>query len=85
MPNVHKRKKVSESVARPARTVIQATPAFLITELIDSFHDLTDYQFGLVVLILTAGISWVQTTVENELGKGLLRQVPPTEAPLVDE
>lgn len=79
------RKQVSESIARSGRTAIQATPAFLITELIDSFHDLSDYQFGIVVLLLTAGISFVQTEVENYLGKAVLRSVPPTKSPVVDE
>lgn len=84
MPNKH-RKRVSESVARPARTVIQGTPAWLITSLIDSFYDLTDYQFGIVALLLTGAISYVQTEIENHLGKGLLRNVPPTETPVVDQ
>lgn len=84
MPRNH-RKQVSESVARPARTAIQATPAFLITQLIDAFYDLNDTQFGLVVLILTALISFVQTEIENQAGKGLLRSVPPTKSPVVDE
>lgn len=83
MPN--HRKKVSESVARPARTAIQATPAFILTQLVDSFYNLNDTQFGLVVLVLTALISYVQTEIENHTGKGLLRNVPPTDAPVVDE
>ena len=84
MPNRH-RKKVSESVARTGRTAIQGTPAWLITLLVDSFYDLTDYQFGLVALILTGAISYAQAEIENHLGKGLLRNVPPTDAPVVDQ
>lgn len=79
------RKKVSESVARPTRTAIQGTPAYLITLLIDTFYNLTDYQFGLVALILTGLVCFIQTEIENHTGKGILRSVPPTQSPVVDQ
>jgi hypothetical protein len=80
------RKKVNEAVARPARTAVQATPAFLITSFIDStIWDMNDETFGLVVLILTTVFSFVQTAIENSRGKGLMRNVPPKEAPVIDD
>lgn len=79
-----KHKSVNEPVARGTRTIIQATPAYLIALLIDSFWNMDDNQFGIVVLLLTAAVSFIQTAVENYTGKGLLRHVPPTASPVVD-
>lgn len=76
---------VSEVLARPVRTAVQGTPAWIITEMVDAFLvDLTDRQYGILVLFLTMVFSFVQTAIENKTGKGLLRKVPPTEAPVVD-
>lgn len=76
---------VSEVLARPVRTAVQGTPAWIITEMVDAFLvDLTDRQYGILVLFLTMVFSFVQTAIENKTGKGLLRNVPPTEAPVVD-
>lgn len=77
--------KVSEALARPVRTGLQGTPAWVITEGIDAWvYDMNDRQYGVLVLLLTMLVGWMQTAYENHVGKGLLRQVPPTEAPVVD-
>lgn len=78
-------KRVSEALARPIRTGMQATPAWVITEGIDALvWDMTDRQFGAVMGILTLVIGWVQVTVENAKGKAILRAVPPKQAPVID-
>lgn len=79
--------RVSEALARPARTVVQGTPAWIITELLDSYGwvPMDERQYGATVLALTVIIGWAQTLVENRLGKALFRQVPPTTAPVVDD
>lgn len=87
MPGRHenRRPRVNDALARTARTGLQGTPAWLAVALLDTFVDLSDKQFGLLVLILTGLIGWAQATVENAVGAGILRQVPPTTAPVVDE
>lgn len=77
------KKQVSEAVARPARGVIQATPAYIITSFIDStVWDMDDQTFGLVVVGLTAVFSFIQNKLENKKGKAWwLRSVPPESVP----
>lgn len=78
--------RVNEVVARPVRTVVQGTPAWIITEVIDSFvYDMNDQQFGVLVLFLAMVFSAAQTAYENYKGKGFLRSVPPTNVPVVDK
>lgn len=77
-------KKVSEALARPVRTGLQGTPAWIITEGIDAwFYDMNDRQYGITVLFLTMAFGYVQAIVENYLGKGLLRNMTPTGTPVV--
>jgi len=76
---------VSEVIARPTRTAVQATPSFAVTEFIDAFlYDMSDRQYGALVVLLTLIVGLVQNAVENYSGKGFLRKVPPTDAPVVD-
>jgi hypothetical protein len=78
-------KKVSEAFARPARTAIQATPAWIITEFVDAwFYDMNDRQFGVLVLLLTTLFAWGQAAIENAKGAGFLRSVPPTKVAVTD-
>jgi hypothetical protein len=62
-------------VARPARTAVQGSAAFAVTELLDSFSILPmdERQYGAVLLILTIVFGAIQIAVENHIGKGLLR------------
>lgn len=77
--------RVSEAIARPTRTALQGTPAWVITEFADSWlYDMSDRQYGAAVLLLTMIISYIQTTVENRRGVGFMRDVPPTTAAVVD-
>lgn len=78
--------KVSEAVARPARTLIQSGPGWAVIELIESYelYDFTDRQYGITLLLLTALASFVQNRLENRRGKGFfLRNVGPKESPVV--
>lgn len=76
--------RVSEAVARPVRTAAQATPAWILTEMVDAFfYDLADRQFAVLVLFLTLVFGWMQNAWENYRGQGLfLRKVPPRTVPV---
>ncbi|NUO57299.1 MAG: hypothetical protein HOV78_11585 [Hamadaea sp.] len=76
--------RVSQAVTRPARTAVQGGLAFAITELLDSFGILPmdERQYAAVLLILTIVLGAVQAAVENRIGKGFLRPVPPTDDPV---
>lgn len=76
---------VSTAIAAPIRTVVQGTPAWAITEFLDSFGivHMDERQFGVTVLLLTAVIAALQNLVENAQGRGFLRRVPPTDTPVV--
>lgn len=64
------------AVARPLRTAIQASPAWVITECIDAFiYDMSDRQFGALMGLLLVLVSWTQVLVENKAGVGLFRDV----------
>lgn len=77
--------RVSEAIARPARTGPQAVIAFAIVEFIDSFiSDLTEKQYGAAVGLLILILAGLQVLVENWSGKAFFRAVPPTKQPVVD-
>jgi hypothetical protein len=77
---------VSDAVARPARTGLQGGAGWVVAEFIDAFlWDMDDRQYGIAVVVLGSVISWIQNTVENHYGKGLLRQVPEPDPPVVDD
>lgn len=82
MPN----KTVSWAVAGPTRTLIQAGPSYAIVEGIDAFlYNMNDRQYAALVVLLTMLLGFVQASVENGIGKAILRRVPPTEVPVVDD
>lgn len=79
-------KQVSAAVSRPARTALQATPAFAIVAFADAWiYNMSDTQFGAAVGLLTVVLGVIQNATENRLGKGLLRRVPPTTDPVPGE
>lgn len=79
-------KTVSWAIAGPTRTLIQAAPAAAIVEFIESFfYDLSDQQYASLVVILTMVFGYIQALIENSTGKAILRKVPPTEVPVVDD
>jgi hypothetical protein len=77
---------VSEAVARPVRGLGQGGVGWVVVEAIEAFniYDFTEKQYGLAVVIISALVSFLQNLLENKLGKGLLRKVPPKEVPVVD-
>lgn len=79
-------KQVSAAVTRPARTALQATPAFAVVAFVDAWiYDMTDVRFGAAVGLMTVLVGVGQNLVENRLGKGFLRRVPPTTDPVPGE
>lgn len=77
---------VMDAIARPARTAMQATPAWIITEFVDAwFYDMNDRQFSVTVLALTMVFSSLHALIEDRVGKGILRRVPAPPAPVIDE
>lgn len=75
---------IRPSRARGARTALQGGAGYVVAELIDTFLALSDSQLALLAVILTALFSWVQTTVEDYIGKALLREVPEADQPVAD-
>lgn len=79
--------RVSEAVARPVRGVGQGGAGWAVIEVVEAFHiyEFDERQSIISIIILTALVSFLQNTIENRLGKGLLRNVPPTTVPVVDD
>jgi hypothetical protein len=76
---------ISEAIARPVRTAGQLASSAVVVEFIDSFaYDLNEKQYAAAIAFLALVVGWVQVLIENRRGKALLRQVPPTTAPVVD-
>lgn len=79
-------KQVSWAVAGPTRTLIQAGPSYAFVEFVDAFfYDMTDRQYAALVVLLTLLLGFGQAVIENGLQKAILRKVPPTEVPVVDD
>lgn len=77
---------VADSLARPIRTGMQATPALIITEGIDAFvWDMADRQYGVMVGLLTIAIGAAQNLYEDWKGKAFLREMPAPPTPITDE
>lgn len=77
---------VSSAVARPVRTAVQAAPAWVVTEFVDSFFvDLTEKQYGALVAALMLLFSWLQVLGENVLGKAFMRRLSAPAVPVVDK
>lgn len=78
--------RISEAVARPLRTAPQGGAAWAFTEGIDAFiYDMNDRQYGISIVLLTMLFSFIQTAIENGIGKAFLRSVPPYSTPVVDD
>lgn len=77
--------RVSETLARPARTGGQLGIAYAIMAAVQSFHHFTPEQFGALLGLLGLVVGAVQVAVENKLGVALLRTVAPKSTPIVDE
>lgn len=76
---------VSEATARAGRTAPQGGLAWALTEGVDAFfYDMTDRQYGVLIVLLTIVFAFVQAAIENGIGKALLRNVPPFDAPVAD-
>lgn len=78
-------RRVPTALARPARTAGQGGLGYALMAAIQSFHHFTPEQYGALLLLFTIIFGWVQVTVENRLGKAILRDVPSRTAPLTDE
>ncbi len=78
--------RVSDTFARPIRTAPQGGLAWVLTEFADAFfYNFDDRQYGILVVLLTILVSFIQTTVENGIGKAFLRSIPPAIVPVVDD
>lgn len=79
--------QVNEATARATRGGLQGGAGWAVVEVLEQFgiYDFTQGQASITILVLSAVFSYVQNTLENK-GKipALLRQVPPTEVPVVD-
>lgn len=75
--------RISEKLARPGRTALQASPALVIVELIDStVWDMTNRQYGALVAALTMIFSYILVVVENYKGKAILRESAEPKVPV---
>jgi len=84
----HKAKhaRVPEKVARPARTTAQGAVAAVLVALWSAkVHHLSRDEAGTALVVVTALVGALWVAIEDHLGVGLLRQVPPTTAPVVDD
>src|SRR5213078_20676 len=77
--------RVSETIARPARTTIHAAVGSLLVALYSAkVHHLSREEAATYAVLVTAAVNAVWVAVENRLERGLLRQVPPKTVPVVD-
>jgi hypothetical protein len=77
--------KVSEALARPTRTGTQFGAAEILVQFVEAFlRDLNEAQHVALVGVLTLVVGTIQVLIENKTGVGFLRQVPPTEVPVID-
>jgi hypothetical protein len=78
--------KVSEALARPVRTGAQGGAGWAVTEFIDAFFwNMDERQYGILIVVLTTLIGYVQVLVENYFGKALLRNIPAADVKVVDD
>ena len=77
--------RVTEAVARPTRTGLQAGVAYAAVEFTDAFlFDMSDRQYGAALALGVIVFGWIQVTFEDYIGKGLLRRIEPRTTPVVD-
>lgn len=88
-----KQPKVSEVVARPTRGAMQLAVAVALVSWFDdhvqhlshqsdAILSVSPYNLAVGIAVVVVGAAWVR--VENGLGAGILRAVPPKDAPIVD-
>lgn len=72
----------------PARTAIQAGPAWVVTEFIDAWwrsgNAMDDRQFAVSVMLLTIIFGVIQALIENRVGSAIFRKVTPS-VPVLDK
>lgn len=87
LPDGKPRKTVNEIVARPTRTAMQASPAYLVVWLVDEqFYHLKPPVFAIAVVLLTLVFNFAQVLLENAgLLTPIMRDVPPTKVSVVDD
>jgi glucose uptake protein GlcU len=79
-------RNVSAAIANPIRTGVQLVPSAVITEFIDAFvYDMSEKQYLALAALLLLVVSFTQNAVENYQKRGFLRQVPPTNVPVIDD
>src|SRR3954454_16105858 len=79
-------KRVSQTVSRPIRTLVQFSPAYAIMAVVQSFHHFNPEQFGALLTLLGLVFGWAQVVLEN-MGyiRAFMRAVPPKTDPIVAE
>lgn len=79
------KKRVPEPVARGSRTTVQAALAVVVASWLNPYlPHVVDHQKAWLIGALTALFSLALTWLEDRTGKSILRQAPPTTAPVVD-
>jgi len=77
---------VSESVARPVRTVTQGVLAGAILEVVDTtMWNMPERTYAALLVLLTAGVGFVQVLLENHYQWAFLRKIPPVDPPIIDD
>lgn len=78
--------RVSEAVARPVRTATQGGLSWAVVEGIDAFFwNMDERQYGVAIVLLGILFSFIQTAIEDGLGKAFLRDLPDTGVPVVED
>ena len=73
--------------ASTVRGAVQGGAGWAITEFVDAFHiySMDERQFVISVIVFGAIFTFIQNTIENSIGKALLKKVPESKTvPLVD-
>ena len=66
------------TTARPTRTAVQGGVGWAVAVLLDEVvYDFSDTGLAALTVVLAAFLSWAQVMVENHIGHGFLRDVPP--------
>ena len=77
---------VSEAVARPVRTATQGGLAWALVETTDAFiWNMDDRQYGVAIVLLGILFSFIQTAIEDGIGKAFLRDLPPQPQPILED
>lgn len=78
-------RRVSDAVARPARTTVQMGLGAVIVEFLAAFWlTFDERQYAISVVVAGIVVGFLQVLIENRTGAALLRRVPPVKVPLAD-